>query len=30
MRLFGSDRIATIMQKLGMEEGEPIVNSMVS
>ncbi|UZP67210.1 preprotein translocase subunit SecA [Desulfovibrio mangrovi] len=30
MRLFGSERISTIMQKLGMEEGEPIVNNMVS
>ncbi|OEU70410.1 MAG: preprotein translocase subunit SecA [Desulfovibrio sp. S3730MH75] len=30
MRLFGSDRIAGIMDKLGMEEGEPIENKMVS
>ncbi len=30
MRLFGSDRISSIMEKLGMEEGEPIVNGMVS
>ncbi|GFM36906.1 preprotein translocase subunit SecA [Desulfovibrio psychrotolerans] len=30
MRLFGSDRISGIMEKLGMQEGEPIVNSMVS
>ncbi len=30
MRLFGSDRISSLMQKLGMEEGEPIVNNMVS
>ncbi len=30
MRLFGSDRIAGIMEKLGMEEGEPIENKMVS
>ncbi|WP_027178561.1 preprotein translocase subunit SecA [Maridesulfovibrio bastinii] len=30
MRLFGSERIATIMDKLGMEEGEPIENKMVS
>jgi preprotein translocase subunit SecA len=30
MRLFGSDRIAGLMDKLGMEEGEPIENRMVS
>ncbi|MFV0348033.1 MAG: preprotein translocase subunit SecA, partial [Halodesulfovibrio sp.] len=30
MRLFGSDRISSLMQKLGMEEGEPIVHNMVS
>ncbi|WMW65208.1 preprotein translocase subunit SecA [Nitratidesulfovibrio liaohensis] len=30
MRLFGSDRISGLMQKLGMEEGEPIENRMVS
>lgn len=30
MRLFGSERIASIMEKLGMEEGEPIENKMVS
>lgn len=30
MRIFGSERIAAIMQKLGMEEGEPIEHSMVS
>ncbi|ACS78280.1 preprotein translocase subunit SecA [Maridesulfovibrio salexigens] len=30
MRLFGSDRIAGIMDKLGMEEGEPIENGMVT
>lgn len=30
MRLFGSERIASIMDKLGMEEGEPIENGMVS
>ena len=24
MRIFGSDRIATLMQKLGMEDGEAI------
>jgi len=30
MRLFGSDRLSNLMQKLGMEEGEPIENKMVS
>lgn len=30
MRLFGSDRLSGLMQKLGMEEGEPIENGMVS
>ncbi|MGL4721969.1 MAG: preprotein translocase subunit SecA [Desulfovibrionaceae bacterium] len=30
MRLFGSDRISTIMQKLGLEEGESIENRLVS
>lgn len=30
MRIFGSERISTLMQKLGMEEGEPIENRMVS
>ncbi|WP_027185890.1 preprotein translocase subunit SecA [Desulfovibrio inopinatus] len=30
MRLFGSDRIAGIMDRLGMEDGEPIENKMVS
>ena len=30
MRLFGSDRIAGLMNRLGMEEGEPIENKMVS
>lgn len=30
MRLFGSDRIANIMDRLGMEEGEPIENRMVT
>jgi preprotein translocase subunit SecA len=30
MRLFGSDRLSSIMQKLGMEEGEPIENAMVT
>jgi len=30
MRLFGSDRISMIMEKLGMEEGEVIESAMVS
>ena len=30
MRLFGSDRLSGLMQKLGMEEDEPIENGMVS
>ncbi|WP_029893541.1 preprotein translocase subunit SecA [Desulfohalovibrio reitneri] len=30
MRLFGSDRISGLMEKLGMEEGEAIENKMVS
>nr|WP_320148071.1 preprotein translocase subunit SecA [uncultured Anaeromusa sp.] len=30
MRIFGSDHIATIMDKLGMEEDEPIEHNMVS
>ncbi|MDD4951911.1 MAG: preprotein translocase subunit SecA [Desulfovibrionaceae bacterium] len=30
MRLFGSDRISGLMDKLGMEEGVPIENKMVS
>jgi len=30
MRLFGSDRIATVMDKLGLEEGEVIQHGMVS
>ncbi|MGE4553241.1 MAG: preprotein translocase subunit SecA [Desulfovibrionaceae bacterium] len=30
MRLFGSDRISGIMGKLGMREGEPIENRLVS
>jgi preprotein translocase subunit SecA len=30
MRLFGSDRIAGIMQKLGVEDGEVITHSMVT
>jgi preprotein translocase subunit SecA len=30
LRLFGSDRISSIMEKLGMEGGEPIEHSMVT
>ena len=30
MRLFGSDSIATVMDKLGMEEDEPIEHSLIS
>ncbi|MEZ0574856.1 preprotein translocase subunit SecA [Halodesulfovibrio aestuarii] len=30
MRLFASERMSKMMQKLGMDEGEPIENSMVS
>jgi preprotein translocase subunit SecA len=30
MRIFGSDRISGLMQKLGMEEGVPIEHGMVS
>jgi preprotein translocase subunit SecA len=30
MRIFGSDRIAGLMQKLGMEEGVPIEHGMVT
>src|SRR5215213_7247478 len=30
MRIFGSDRISGLMQKLGMEEGVPIEHSIVS
>ena len=30
MRLFGSDRIAGVMDKLGAEEGEPIVHPLVT
>ncbi len=30
MRLFGSDRIATVMDKLGFKEGERIESSMIS
>ncbi len=30
LRLFGSDRISNIMEKLGLDEGEPIEHSMVT
>ena len=30
LRIFGSDRISGIMEKLGMEEGEPIEHNMVT
>jgi preprotein translocase subunit SecA len=30
LRIFGSDRISGIMEKLGMEEGEPIEHGLVS
>ncbi len=30
MRIFGSERIATVMDKLGIEEGEPIEHPMIS
>ncbi len=30
MRLFGSERIASVMTKLGMEEGEPIIHPFIS
>ncbi len=30
LRLFGSDRISKIMERLGMEEGEPIEHNMVT
>ncbi|MDU4959279.1 MAG: preprotein translocase subunit SecA [Sporomusaceae bacterium] len=30
MRLFGSDNIATVMDKLGMEEDEPIEHSLIT
>jgi preprotein translocase subunit SecA len=30
LRIFGSDRISTIMNKLGMEEDEPIEHGMIS
>ena len=30
MRLFGSDRIAKVMDRLGVEEGEVITHSMIT
>jgi preprotein translocase subunit SecA len=30
MRLFGSERVAAVMDKLGLPEGEPIVHGMIS
>ena len=30
MRLFGSDRISSLMERLGMKEGEPIENAMIT
>jgi preprotein translocase subunit SecA len=30
MRLFGSDRISSLMERLGMREGEPIENKMIT
>ncbi len=30
MRIFGSDKLSGLMQKLGMEEGEPIENNLVT
>ncbi|MBN2032341.1 MAG: preprotein translocase subunit SecA [Deltaproteobacteria bacterium] len=30
LRIFGSDRIASVMGRLGMEEGEPIEHSIIS
>ncbi|MBN2332724.1 MAG: preprotein translocase subunit SecA [Deltaproteobacteria bacterium] len=30
MRIFGSERIATVMDKLGIEDGEPIQHAMIS
>ncbi len=30
LRIFGSERLATIMQRIGMEEGEPIEHRMVN
>ncbi|HNU71337.1 MAG TPA: preprotein translocase subunit SecA [Thermodesulfobacteriota bacterium] len=30
LRIFGSERISTIMEKLGMQEGEPIEHSLIT
>jgi preprotein translocase subunit SecA len=30
MRLFGSDRVKTVMEKLGLPKGEPITHNMIS
>lgn len=30
MRLFGSDRVKTVMEKLGLPEGEPITHPMIN
>ena len=30
LRIFGGDRITTVMEKLGMEEGEPIEHGLIS
>jgi len=30
LRIFGSDRISSIMERLGMEEGEPIEHALIS
>ncbi|MBW1789017.1 MAG: preprotein translocase subunit SecA [Deltaproteobacteria bacterium] len=30
LRIFGSDRIASVMERLGMEEGEPIEHGLIS
>ena len=30
MRLFGSDRVKAVMEKLGLQEGEPITHSMIN
>jgi len=30
LRIFGSDKLAGLMQKMGMEEGEPIEHNMIS
>ena len=30
MRLFGSDRVKNVMERLGLPEGEPITHSMIN